>query len=122
MFTGSAEKLRWLHGEFEKQFECKVETIGYGSDVAKSARFLNRVITYADKGIEMEADQRFVEALVDDLKLIGSNVSPVPGTKPQPIKKIDHQQMIERRLCDQEGGSCVIANLKGEDRGAEQGD
>ena len=67
LFTGSAEKLGWLRGQFEKQYDCKVEIIGHKGGAARSARFLNRVITYTERGMEFEADQRLVEALIDDL-------------------------------------------------------
>ena len=86
--------------------------IGSSRNVAQSARFLNRVISYTARGIEFEADQRLVEALVHGLGLKDGNTSPTPGTKAKPIKREDHQQIIERRLGDQGGGNCTIANLK----------
>ena len=45
-----------------------------------------------------------------DLK--DSNTSAVPGTKPKPIPKAEHQKMMERRLEGEGGSNCVIANLK----------
>ena len=91
LFTGSLKQLQWLRTQFEAEYECKVEMIGIGPDLPKSARFLNRVITFTDKGIEFEGDQRLVEALVDGLQLTGANLSPCPGSKPMPIPKSEHQ-------------------------------
>ena len=103
MFTGTAQELNWLRQAFEKQYECKVAIIGRSKGVERSARFLNRVITYTESGIEFEADQRLIEALVDDLGLEGCNTCPAPGTKPKPVRKAEHQAMMERRLGNTEG-------------------
>ena len=67
LFTGTPTELGELRKAFEDRYECKVEVIGFGKGVSRSARFLNRVITYTEGGIEFEADQRLVEALVHDL-------------------------------------------------------
>ena len=114
LWTGLAQELEWLRKQFENKYECKVETIGFDPSGPQSARFLNRVISYTSEGISFEADQRLVEALVADLGLQNSTTSPTPGSKPPPIPKHDHQQLMERRLGCAEGGDCTIANLKAE--------
>ena len=88
MFTGEVAQLAWLRKKFEDRYECKVEVVGFGPGVARSARFLNRVVTYIDTGIEFEADQRLVEALIDDLNLERGKTSPSPGTKPRPKRRL----------------------------------
>ena len=112
LFTGTLDNLNWLRKQFEGEYACKVDIIGYGPGLARSARFLNRVVTYTDQGIEFEADQRLAEAIVHGMDLNGSHTSAVPGTKPKPIPKAEHQQMMERRLGGEGGSNCVIANLK----------
>merc|ERR1712155_167572 len=92
LFTGTAEDLLWLRQKFEKQYACKVDVIGYGPHVSNSARFLNRVITFGQDGIEFEPDQRLVEAIIEGLGLRGSNTVSVPGTKPKPVPRSEHQQ------------------------------
>ena len=82
LFTGTAEQLSWLRRQFEGEYECKIETIGYGPHIANSARFLNRVVTFGPNGIEFEPDQRLVEAIIDGLSLKGSCSVTTPGTKP----------------------------------------
>merc|ERR1711884_291175 len=99
-------------GQFEGKYECKVELIGYDKSLAKSARFLNRVITFTDQGVEFEADQRLVEALIEGLGIRDANTSPCPGSKPKPIPKSDHQVILEKRLAGEGGSDCIIANLK----------
>ena len=73
LFTGTAAQLEWLRQKFDKEYETKTEMIGYGPNVANSARFLNRVITFGKDGVEFEPDQRLVEAIIDGLGLKGSN-------------------------------------------------
>ena len=67
LFTGTRDNLEWRRKHFEDEYACKIEIIGYGLDVASSARFLNRVITYTRNGIEFEADQRLAEAIIDGM-------------------------------------------------------
>ena len=80
----------------------------------RSARFLNRVVTYTPEGIEFEADQRLVETLVSGLNLESGRSGPTPGSKPKPIPKAEHQKIMERRLGEQGGRDCTISNLKSE--------
>ena len=91
-----------------------MEVIGYGKGVARSARFLNRVISFTERGVEFEADQRLVEALIDGLGIKDGNTSPCPGTKPKPVPKAMHQRIMEQRLEGEGGAGSTIANLKSE--------
>ena len=112
VFTGLRSQLEWLIKQFGKEYSCKTELIGMDADLPKSARFLNRVISFSDDGINFEADQRLVEAIVDGLAIKGGNTCPYPGTKPKPIQKSEQQATMERRLAGEDGGNCTIANLK----------
>ena len=111
--------MEWLRRQFEGRYDCKVEVAGFGKDVGRSVRFLNRVITYVDGGIEWEADQRLVEALINDLDLKQGNTSPAPGSKPKPIARAEHQAMMEMSLEGEQGGDSFIANFKGGKRPVE---
>ena len=51
---------------------------------------------------------------MDGLQLKGANTSPCPGSKPKPIPKSEHQLILERRLAEEGGSDCIIANLKSE--------
>ena len=98
LISGSLTALEDLKKKFANQWDCKTEIIGNEKGLKKSARFLNRVITYNDAGIDFEGDQRLIEALVDDLKLQGGNTSPIPGTKAKAVPKAEHQKIMERRM------------------------
>ena len=97
LFTGKRSELEWARAQFEKEYACKVELIGRDSDLPKSARFLNRVISFGEKGIDFEADQRLVEAIVTGLGLRDGNAATSPGTKPKPIPRSEAQKVMERR-------------------------
>ena len=114
LFTGTYKELQQLSKSFENEYACKIELIGLRKGHKRTARFLNRVITYSAKGVEFEGDQRLVEALVEGLGLEGGKPVSAPGTKPTPVTKGEHQKVMERRLGDQGGGDCVIANMKAE--------
>ena len=111
LFTGALEDLRQLQKKFESQYACKVEIIGNSPGMPKSARFLNRVITFCSDEIQFEADQRLAEAIIKGMEVDDGTAYPYPGTKPKPVTKAAQQQAMERRI-GSEGGGCVIANLK----------
>ena len=48
MFTGTPKELGELRKAFEERYEGKVEVTGFGKGVNRSARFVNRVITYTE--------------------------------------------------------------------------
>ena len=56
LFVGSRKSLQDLQKKFQDQYECKVELIGPEPDMPKSARFLNRVVSYTKDAIEFEGD------------------------------------------------------------------
>ena len=70
LFNGTKAQLTWLRHQFEKEYECKIELIGHGKGLQKSAGFLNRVISFSESGIEFEPDQRLVEAIVEGLGVL----------------------------------------------------
>ena len=108
--TGHRSQLEWIRKQFEAEYSCKADLIGLDSDLPKSTRFLNRVISYTDEGIQFEADQRLVEAIVDGLGIMGGNTSPCPGTKPKPIQRSEQQLVMERRLSGEDCGNSSAAD------------
>ena len=90
------KKLRPEHRTFIKvvkrhTFVCKSDIIGRAEKLKKSARFLNRVISFGEDSIQFEADQRLVEAIVEGLGLKDSTPVTAPGTKPKPISRAEVQ-------------------------------
>ena len=47
----------------------------------KSLRVLNRIVTWTEKGLELEGDQRHVEIIGEMLGLTGANGVTTPGVR-----------------------------------------
>ena len=56
---------------------------------AKEIRFLNRIIRWTPEGVEIEADPKHVETLVQEWGLQQAKVAQTPGTK---MHKAEEQQ------------------------------
>ena len=80
--TGPKCELDWFEAELASKYEIIVgPRIGPGVDDAKEARVLNRIVRFTEHGIEMEADPRQVEKLVEECGLAGSNPVVTPGMR-----------------------------------------
>ena len=66
---------------FEEKYMLKVELLCGGETDAKSLTILNKVVTYTDSGILLEADPRHSEIVVRELGLQTAKPSKVPGAK-----------------------------------------
>ena len=67
--AGSERQLTWFKGILESKFETKSKIIGPERHDDKSAKVLNRIISYTEYGIEYEADQRHAEAIIKDMNM-----------------------------------------------------
>ena len=80
---GEAQELRWFDFELRKHFELKTQVLGpdVKNDEVQEKRFLNRIITWSDKGIIWEADPRHAELLIEQLGFQGAKEVCSPGIK-----------------------------------------
>ena len=80
---GPAGSLSWLRTELAKSFEIKTEVLGPDADKGevKELRFLNRVLTWHDQGIDWEADPRHAELITKQLDLEDCRPVVTPGVK-----------------------------------------
>ena len=77
---GTESQLLWLRGRFLERYEIKDSGIkGPGPNDIKSARVLNRLISWLDDRIEYEADPRHAEIIISELGLRGAKPSSAPG-------------------------------------------
>ena len=77
---GSESQLLWLKERFLERYEIKDSGImGPGVNDVKSARVLNRLITWHSDHIAYEADPRHVEIIVQELGLQGAKPVSAPG-------------------------------------------
>ena len=61
-----------------RKYEIKKLVIAEDADLANSGRILNRVIEWGRDGITIEADQRHVRDILNDLELERANHSGTP--------------------------------------------
>ena len=83
-FTILAEKgvIEWFVEGLRRRFELKLKgIIGPRKEDQKEMRVLNRVVTWDERGLRYEADQRHVEILVNQLGLGESKSLATPGDK-----------------------------------------
>ena len=79
--AGSRAEVEWLRVEIKKHFETKEDIIGAGEDQAKDITVLNRKIRWTDSGIEIEGDERHVDAIVKGLGIEEAKVLTIPADK-----------------------------------------
>ena len=96
---GCAESLKWMKGQLEKSFEIKTNVLGPDPEKGESReiRFLNRVLTWQDWGIDWEADPRHAELVIQQLGLEGCRPVVTPGVKEEPKKDVDDERSAEKR-------------------------
>ena len=76
---------------------------------------LNRIIRWTAKGLELEADPRQCERLVEECGLVGANTTATPGTKPG-TEQILADKDLEAKLCTPFRGAAARANYLCADR------
>ena len=74
--------LKWVTHEIKKVYELKVVAIlGPEPTDDKSVRILNRIVSWNDRGIQYEPDQRHVEIVIKALGLDKGKSVATPGAK-----------------------------------------
>ena len=95
---GSADQLDWYESELSKVYELKKRgRLGPGAKDLKQATLLNRVITWTDEGVELEADPRQAERLVKQLGVEGAKTLSTPGVKVAIQEIIGDKSLAPRR-------------------------
>ena len=61
--------MQWMENQLERRFEIKTKFVGLRPDESREARILNRIIRVGEEGWEMEADQRHVDIVIEQLNL-----------------------------------------------------
>jgi len=80
--TGPKEELDWFESTLATFYDITTQPrIGPGPEDAKEARVLNRIVRFTEQGIELEADPRQVEKLVEECGLTGANTVVTPGMR-----------------------------------------
>ena len=87
--TGTDADLQWFESILKKDFETKTNNIGPEKDDKKELKVLNRIIRYTDEGIELEADLRHAELIVQQLGLQEAKPLTCPAVADEPLKPHD---------------------------------
>jgi len=78
--VASDKQLKWMKTVLEGKFETKTVIIGPEINDQKSARVLNRIITFTEYGVEYEADQRHAESIVKEMNMTDAKSLSAPGS------------------------------------------
>ena len=114
--TGPKVSQDWLEEELRRRYELTAAPrLGPGKDDAKEGLILNRVVRWTDSGLELEADPRQAEKLVDECGLTGATPVCTPGVKPAG-NLILSDEPLEPRLSTPFRGSAARANYLCADR------
>ena len=115
---GCDADLDWFEAAVKSEYTCKVKgRLGPGRGDLKSARLLNRVISWEADGLTLEADQRHAEIIVRDLGLDKCKGSVVPGTKEANDVIIEGDEELDSAGAKQFRGLAARANFLAIDRG-----
>ena len=114
-FTGVGPKaeLEWFAAELRKHWTIDVRGIlGPPSmkDVDYSIVILNRLVTWTDKGIEMEADPRHVDLLLQEVGCEGSKVT-TPLIKERIEEALTSEELDEETSAMYRSASMRLAYL-----------
>ena len=77
--SGQREGCGWFKKQLETRFSIKTRILGMREDEVKEERILNRVIRVTSQGWEMEADQRHVDIMIEQLNLKEAKGVSSPG-------------------------------------------
>jgi hypothetical protein len=114
--TGPKDSQDWFEAELRKRYELTAAPrLGPSEEDAKEGLILNRVIRWTPDGVELEADPRQCERLVEECGLTGASTVATPGVKPS-TEQVLGDETLEPRLCTPFRGAAARANYLCADR------
>lgn len=63
--SGREGQLKWLKVELQRRFTLKVAMLGERSSEKREVKFLNRLIWWTSRGLEIEGDPRHAKTLLE---------------------------------------------------------
>jgi len=92
--TGPKRHLDWFEEEIAKRYEVTIAPrLGPGSGDAKEGRVLNRIVRWTGNGLELEADPRQAEKLIEECGLAGGNSVCTPSLRETPAQITDDKPL-----------------------------
>ena len=112
--TGPDESLKWMEQMLSKDFKIKTSKIGPDKNDEKELKILNRILKYTESGIEMEADLRHAEIIIQQLGL--DNAKPLSIPSADEVKRPDDETKLNPEYTTQYKSIVARANYLAADR------
>ena len=112
--TGPDESLKWMEQMLSKDFKIKTNKIGPDEKDEKQLKVLNRILRYTRGGIEMEADLRHAEIIVQQLGL--ENAKPLSVPSADEVKRPEDETKLNPEYTTQYKSIVARANYLAADR------
>ena len=93
--SGQSEGCDWFKKQLETRYSIKTKILGMREDEVKEERVPNRVIRVTAQGWEMEADQRHVDIMIEQLNLKEAEGVSSPGEEEKRWEEEDNRQSLE---------------------------
>ena len=112
--TGPDDSLKWMEQMLSKDVKIKTSKIGPEKDDEKELKVLNRILRYTKSGIEMEADLRHAEIIIQQLGLENAKALSVPSA--DEVKRPDDEIKLNPEYTTQYKSTVARANYLAADR------
>ena len=87
----------WMKQQLQTRYDIKLSAVlGPGRNDDKSVRILNRIVTWAEDGLEYEADQRHAELILQELDLVHAKPMSTPGTSDRQPEDDDDTELTSK--------------------------
>jgi hypothetical protein len=114
--VGSREDCKWFKRKLEERFDIKTKLIGCGPQEVREDRILNRIIRVTEKGWELEADQRHVDILVEQLNLKDAKGVSTPAEDEKRWDEDENREELNGKEARQYRELAARANYLAQDR------
>ena len=91
--VGRKKQLDWFQKQMDEKYESKHIRFGQSTGAVKSMKVLNRIVTWEEASISVEADTRHVETALADLGLMSAKEVNTPAVREIDEKKNDQEGM-----------------------------
>ena len=97
--SGPKSSLDWFEDQIGQRYEVTIgPRMGPGPHDGKEARVLNRVVRWTEQGLEMEADPRQTEKLLEECGLTGANAVCSPGVRATAAQITDDKPLSAQHM------------------------
>jgi hypothetical protein len=114
--AGGREECKWFKERLEQRFDIKSKVVGLADDEVKEERILNRIIRITPEGWELEADQRHVDIMVEQMNLKGAKGVASPSEEEKRWEQEENCELLQDADARGYRGLAARANYLAQDR------